>query len=455
MRYVLTVRHLVFIAAALTACLGVADGLWAQIPPSLIPGHDAPDETPADHQNDAEADTADPADEASDTIGSIITDIRLQTLWQANTWDDWMFLLGAILVGLVVGRVFAFGLHRLGSAMEKRRWPGRAHLFNDAANPLALLLLTLAIEVGLRRITMGPHLESFTERTIAMLIAVAVFWYLFNLIGLVDVALRRVTRRTRSELDNQLVPLIRKALRIFLVIIAILFILDAIYDADIGAWLAGLGIAGLAVSLAAQDSLKHLFGSVTIFMDRPFQVGSFVKYADTWGTIEGIGFRSTRLRTLDGHLMTIPNGNIVNDNVSNVGLRPYIRRIIDITITYDTPPEKIQEAIDIVDAMFREQGLKENVWAEGVDDPHAAENFPPRVFFSGFNDASLNIQVWYWFRPPDWWAYLAHATRFNLELFKRYNAAGIDFAFPTQTVHLAGDEQRPLNIGVELARPTP
>ena len=161
------------------------------------------------------------------------------------------------------------------------------------------------------------------------------FWYAFNLVSVVDVMLRRLTAKTDSSLDDQLVPLIRKTLRIFLVAVGVMFVVDSVFGQNVGALLAGLGIAGLAVSLAARPSLENLFGSITILLDRPFKVGQRIVYSGYDGVIEDIGFRSTKIRTGTGHLVTIPNANIVNNPVENIGDRPYIRRTMNVTITYD------------------------------------------------------------------------------------------------------------------------
>ncbi len=381
-------------------------------------------------------------DDTAETATSLIERVELSALWTQNTWTDWLVLLGAILGGLVAGRVVSFALSKVGNRLIERGATGRGHVLADLAGPASLTLLTVGLWAGLMRLTMGEAMHSFCLKAVTTLFTVAVFWYLYNLISVIEVWLERLTSRTDSTLDDQLVPLLRKAMRIFLVIIAVLFILDTIFEADIGAWLAGLGIAGLAVSLAAQDSLKNVFGSVTIFLDRPFLVGDFISYNDQLGTVEEIGFRSTRVRLLDGHLMTVPNSNIVNDPVTNIGVRPYIRRVMNITITYDTPAEKIKDAVNIVNDILKTEGVKENVWAQDVHDPHDPKHLPPRVYFSDFNAASLNIVVYYWHRPPDWWAYLEHAQRFNQMLFEKFGEAGIDFAFPTQTLHLAGDAKR-------------
>lgn len=399
----------------------------------------------ADGQSGGSSDQG--ADDPTWDLTRLFTDADWNDLVEQNQTFDWMMLLGGIFVGLVAGRVVAFILRRIGQRGENRRWRVAACVVESLASPLALTLLTLGIWFGLLQLTLGPTLRQFTEGVIVLLLAVAASWYVYNLVAVVEVMLSRLLKRTDSDLDEQVVPLIRKALRLFVVIVAVLFIAQNVLGANVTSWLAGLGIVGLAVSLAAQDSLKHVFGSVTILFDRPFRVGELIVWEGQWGVVDSIGFRSTRVRTLEGHLLTVPNGNIVNTTVQNVGRRPYIRRIINVTITYDTPPDKVREAVDTINAILKRDGIREAI--HDPDEPDNPDNLPPRVFFNDFNAASLNIVVYYWHRPPDWWAYLEHAQRFNDELLRRFNEQGIDFAFPTQTLYLAGDENRPLRVGVD------
>ncbi|HMO27241.1 MAG TPA: mechanosensitive ion channel, partial [Tepidisphaeraceae bacterium] len=151
--------------------------------------------------------------------------------------------------------------------------PVRETVLNSIAGPVALALLTLGIAIGLTSIALSDEVRAVTAGGIRLLNIVAIAWFLFNLVELVDLTLRRVTSRSQSKLDDQLVPLVRKTLRLFLLIVFVLFAAENVFGANISAWLAGLGIAGLAVSLAAQDSIRNFFGSLTIFVDRPFQVG--------------------------------------------------------------------------------------------------------------------------------------------------------------------------------------
>jgi len=314
-------------------------------------------------------------------------------------------------------------------------------VFDDMASPASLAVFTVALMLGLAGIRMSPVLGGFWHKVYLLLFSIAVLWYAFNLVSVVELLLHRLTARTRSTLDDQVVPLIRKTLRIFLVVVGVLFILDSVFQQDIGAWLAGLGIAGIAISLAAQDSLKNLFGSITILFDQPFQIGDRISYKGFDGVVKEIGFRSTKVQTGAGNLVTIPNSNIVNDPVENIGVRKSIRRILNVTITYDTPPEKIREGIDILRGILEEPDLREPIHAT-ID----GDEFPPRVYFNDYNPDSLNLFVIYWFAPPAYWDYLEHAQKLNLRIFEEFSKAGIDFAFPTQTLYLAGDQRRELAV---------
>jgi MscS family membrane protein len=174
-------------------------------------------------------------------------------------------------------------------------------------------------------------------------------------------------------------------------------------------------------------------------LDRPFNVGERIIYSGYDGVVEEIGFRSTKVRTFSGNLVTIPNSTIVNNPVENPGRRPYIRRIMDLTITYDTPREKIERAVEILRAILDEEGIREPIHPTIQGDA-----FPPRVFFKDYQADSLDLFVIYWYAPPAYWDYMEHAQRLNLRIFEEFEKAGIEFAFPTRTLYLAGDPKRKL-----------
>ena len=229
--------------------------------------------------------------------------------------------------------------------------------------------------------------------------------------------------------------------------------------------LTGIGIGGLAIALAARPTIENIIGSFMIFLDKPYQVGQRVNVLEQNGTVESIGLRSTKIRLLNGHLTSIPNEKMAAVEIENIGRRPFIRRRFSITVTYDTPPDKINRALEILREILAVPEVPALQTTDGTENladtatnetehnthPNQAINqpgFPPRIFFNEFNADSLNILVIYWYHPPVYWDYLDHATWINLQIKERFNAEGIDFAFPTQTLHLAGDDKRPLTAGV-------
>ena len=372
-----------------------------------------------------------------DDVEALVKKVGLGDTFSQTPWWGWLVLLGGLFLGVAVGKLVSGLLRKFADRSAAKGQPVRETVLNSIAGPVALALLTLGIAIGLTSIALSDEVRAVTAGGIRLLNIVAIAWFLFNLVELVDLTLRRVTSRSQSKLDDQLVPLVRKTLRLFLLIVFVLFAAENVFGANISAWLAGLGIAGLAVSLAAQDSIRNFFGSLTIFVDRPFQVGDLIKLGDAQGNVEEIGFRSTKLRTLSGEMVTIPNSKIVDQSVTNVSRRPSIQRIMDVTITYDTPSDKVQQAIDILRNILTDPSIAASF---------RMEKFPPRVYFTDFKADSLNIRVIYWHFPADWWAYCAHAERINLMLLQRYNDAGIEFAFPTQTLLLSSDPARGLSV---------
>lgn len=199
--------------------------------------------------------------------------------------------------------------------------------------------------------------------------------------------------------------------------------------------LTGLGVGGLAIALAARPTLENIIGGFMILADRPYRVGQRVKVQGYDGDVEKIGLRSTRIRLLTGHQTVIPNEVMARIDVENVGRRPFIRRNSNITITYDTPPEKVEKAVKII------EGILDN--HEGMD-----PEFPPAVYFNEFNPDSLNIIMRYWFQPPDWFAANAFHQKVNLAIMQAFEKEGIKFAFPTTTNYLTQEDEKPLQIRI-------
>ncbi|HTP58958.1 MAG TPA: mechanosensitive ion channel family protein, partial [Spirochaetia bacterium] len=363
-------------------------------------------------------------------------------LFTRYNWTEWAVLLVLLALGVTAGRVISALLRRAAVASARRGQALRRHLAESASGPVNLALITVGLALGLSQLTLSQHLRAIVNSGLTLLVYVVGFWFAFNLVSLVEYGLKSIAARADARLHSLLAPLIRKTLRIFVVIVGALIILNNVFGQNVGTWLAGLGIAGLAVSLAAQDSLRNLFGSITILLDRPFRPGDLISFSGFLGGVEEVGFRSVKVRTLDGHLVTVPNSKLVNEVVENIGARPNIRRVMTVTITYDTPPEKVRMALEIVKGLFQEDGLREPIHVDmGTD------QYPPRAYFSDYGDWALKLTVIYWYAPAsNYWDYMEHAERFNLRLLEEFNRVGIDFAFPSQTLFLASDSKRGLDI---------
>lgn len=352
-------------------------------------------------------------------VSSFFNNPNITSLWTQNNIFAWILLLMWIFIGMVTGRICSFLLQRAAS----RDWAIPTKFLLDLAGPANLFLITIGLSFGLMGITMSSQLRFYVFKALLLLFYIAVFWYAFNLISIVDVMFNRIGRKTDSSLVTHVAPLVRRTLRIFLIVIAAMFIVQSVFGGDIGAWLTGLGIAGLAVSLAAQDSLKNLFGSITIIMDRSFKIGERIICTGCDGVIEDIGLRTTRVRTAGGHLVSIPNANIVNSPIENVSRRPAIRRNFTLALKLDTPAEKIKLALKIVNDILSENEIKER-----IHPTIRGETCRPQVFFSDYTANSLNLNVIYWYAPPNNAEYMAHAEKINLRILEEFNRAEIKLA---------------------------
>jgi len=346
--------------------------------------------------------------------------------WQLWQWVLWLLnLVLAFVLAFIITWIVNLFLSRKDTAM-------RQQIKRFVAWPVRFLLWLLLEQVGLSFIGL-----SMTVRTLFRFDPVLPFVMTWTALRLVDLLVfwwgERLRRSGREDAIVLLRPA-RTAIRITLVTAAVLFWLDNI-GLKVSTLLAGLGVGGLAVALAAQDTLKNLLGSIMILLDKPYKVGQRIVAKGHDGVVEEIGLRSTRIRLLTGHQTTIPNDEMAKIDIENIGQRPHIRRLTNIGITYDTPPEKIERAVDII--------LKILDNHEGMD-----LDFPPRAYFNEYHPYSLNILVLYWYHPADYWGYMEFSQRVNLQIAREFQKEGIKFAFPTSTTYLSQEDGQPLSVNL-------
>ncbi|MBL7178247.1 MAG: mechanosensitive ion channel family protein [Desulfobacteraceae bacterium] len=356
-----------------------------------------------------------------------------ELIWK-HTW--WRYIVVVVIIYIVLfllrlfDRFFSATLLDLKDAGRKER---QRFVIRSTIWPARLLLVTIAL-YGIKEILPFPDaVDKIIAAIIGLLATLIVVAFVYRLVDVIVYELSIISQKEDNLMDQTFVQMIRFFARLLVVIVGFIYIIKVVSGKPMSALLAGLGIGGLAIALAAQDTLKNFFGSIMIMFDKPFDIGQRIVVEGCDGMIEDIGFRSTKLRTLTGHLVTIPNEKMAGSNIENVGRRPHIRRRTNITITYDTPPDKVERGLAIIRSILENH--------EGIH-----PDFPPRVYFDEFNDASLNIVMFYWYHPPDYWNFLALNERVNLQIMRAFEEEGIEFAFPTTTTYLAHDDRRPLHI---------
>ncbi len=356
-----------------------------------------------------------------------IKEIAGNTIWQYTG------LLLTILGFLILWQISLFLLRRSADRLDEKGRKLASITVQAIRRSILLFYFVIVLKLGLSYMSMSESVSSFFQTVTAILFILAIGRLAYALVDVVDSRMRDLAVSAESTVSGMLTVLVGRALRITIIIIVLLQAVTILIDKPLTSVIAGLGIGGLAVALASQDTLKNFFGSLAIFTDKPFQIGERVVIDGYDGPVEDVGLRSTRIRTLEGHLVSIPNGELARKTIQNIGRRPYIRRLFNIAITYDTPYEKVKMSVEIIKEILKDhEGMK--------------HEYPPRVFFNNFNSDSLNILVIYWYHPPNYWDFMSFNEKVNSEILNRFNSEGIDFAFPTQTLHLAGDKKYPLNI---------
>ncbi|NLB66305.1 MAG: mechanosensitive ion channel family protein [Lentisphaerae bacterium] len=334
-----------------------------------------------------------------------------------------LVLLAGVLGGLMIGRAARYFFERASAFQAGREKHVRGAMLHALGKAAVPVLFIWGLILGLNTLVLAERFAAWVASGLDVLGILAVGYILYALIDVVDAALLGWAGRSDSKLNDMLVPMVSKSLRVTLVVLVLAQVAQALSDKPVSSILAGLGIGSLAVALAAKDTVANFFGSLVILADKPFELGERVKIGAVEGTVEALGFRSTRIRTRDGHLITYPNGELANQTIENIGKRPFIRRTANLPLRRDMTAEAVGKAVEIArELLANHEGMR--------------PNYPPRVFFNEFKEDSLNLVIIYWYHPGDYWQHMVFAEKLNLELLSRLQAAGIELAYPTQTVRM-------------------
>lgn len=359
-----------------------------------------------------------------------------------NCISDWCLFAGILLLGLLlrplIGKLLARILFRF---FKNRDEGGHNHLtlFNLLKRPWNLLILLITFYIATQQLTwpaewkMSPPehfgIRMTLERLLLLGIEISFTWLLLRLTDFFGLLLHERAAKSESKSDDQLVPFLRESIKVVIVIISIFFMLGSIFHLNVASLIAGLGIGGIAVALAAKESLENLFASFTIFLDKPFVVGDVIQLGDKSGTIERTGFRSTRIRLEDRNLVTIPNRKLVENEIVNLSMRTARRLRFMIGLRYDTNAAQLKKIIGEIHQYIE-------------DHPQTSFQGENQVHMYEFATNSINIQVTCYIPDLDFELFLKTREDINfavLDIVAKNNAA---FAFPSMSVYMEKDQNK-------------
>ncbi|MCP4604374.1 MAG: mechanosensitive ion channel family protein [Proteobacteria bacterium] len=345
----------------------------------------------------------------------------------------WVYLaaFGAILIGFIGKKIANIIFGRLIKAAQKTKIALDDILLIALAKPVEWAVVIGGIFVALLILPIPKEpidIDRFVRSVLAAASVTLVIWFAMRLVdGLSELWIEKAAK-TETKLDDQLAPIVRRSSKVFLFIIGIVLVLQNM-GYSVGSLLAGLGIGGVAVAMAAKDTVANLFGSFVIFLDKPFQIGDWIEMGDVEGTVEEVGLRTTRSRTFANSVITIPNLHFTTTSINNWSEMKKRRIKMMIGVTYSTSQEKIQALV---------QGIRDII--EKDDKIHSDFYL---VNFDNFGPSSLDIFVYCFTVTTKWGEFLDVKQSFMLKVMGCVEDLGLEFAFPTQTVHLESIQGEP------------
>ena len=343
------------------------------------------------------------------------------TLWQ---------VVGLLVLGLVawaaqllLRALFARFLRQVGN----RRADFTAKTLAGMAPPASWFATVWVFHYFFADLRLPVRVAQWVAVVVDLALAGILVWLAYRLIDALCEKLSSITANTQTQIDDHLIPLARTVLRVTALLTALLMVAQN-HGYSITTLIAGLGLGGLAVALAAQDTVANVIGSLAIVADRPFQVGDWILVGEHEGTVERVGLRSTRVRTFYDSLVSVPNSRIVNSIVDNMGQRTYRRMRQMLPLRYDTDPDRVHAFVDGIRAIIKaNDAMRQDVY---------------EIHLNRFSESSVDVMVYCFFRVPDWNRELTERHNFLLEVLRLAKELGVEFAVPARTLQLESTPER-------------
>ena len=357
-----------------------------------------------------------------DKFLNIIPDSLKETGFLVQHWQ-WLGILLFATVGIIIDKIVTLIYKKI-----LHRWSQRTKkdfTENDlewVARPAGLIAMSLFWWLAIDWLQLPAAGQKIAIVTITIFGAFACIWVAYRLVDVMASLMSKAAEKTPSRMDDIVVTMVRKSLKVFVIIIGVLFVAENA-GFDMTAVLAGLGIGGVAFALAAKDTVENVFGSLTVLFDKPFEIGDWVTIGNVEGTVEEVGFRSTRIRTAYNSLVTIPNSNLIKTPVDNLGPRKKKRRVkTTLGVKYSTSLNQIEAFCEGIREIIR-------------DHPQAKPG-AQRVYLNDFGTSALNIILDFFLQVPNLASELRERERIFKNIIRLADELKVEFAFPTQTIHI-------------------
>lgn len=344
----------------------------------------------------------------------------LKQSFYGNTIQNWFVSAGIILGSILLAKIAYWVIGKYVKRLTAKTKSNLDDLLVDKLEePVVYGLVIIGFYWGFHRLEFGAGTDNFFTHLFTVVFALNITWLIVRVVdSIIEEYVVPIVSKSESDLDDQLIPVIRKVVKVILWSMGIIIGLNNA-GFDVAALIAGLGIGGLALALAAQDTVKNIFGGLMIFLDKPFKITDRIKI-DNWdGFVEDIGIRSTRLRTLEGRIVTMPNARFSENAVENVTVEPSRKIVVNIGLTYQTSPDKMELAMDILRKI--------------ATDNEFIETENTVVSFNNWGNSSMGLTYIYFIKAGS--DIFGVQTQVNMSILRQFNAESLDFAYPTQTIY--------------------
>jgi MscS family membrane protein len=352
-----------------------------------------------------------------------ISEILTSELGGIPVWT-YLAALGVIALGFVLKKIADAVFRRLVTLTGKTKLPFDEIFVAALSRPFGWALQAAGVYVALLILPVPEEpidVRRFVDAVLVAYSAVLLIWFAVRFVDGISDWWNERAKLTESRLDDQLVPIVRRTLKVFCYVIGAVLVLQNL-GYSVGSLLAGLGIGGLAIAMASKDTVANLFGSLVIFLDKPFQIGDWIELGEVEGTVEEVGLRTTRIRTFANSLITMPNASFTTQAVNNWSRMKKRRIKMTVGITYAASPAQVDELVQRIRQLIER------------DDKLLGDFF--LVNFDNLGPSSLDIFIYCFTVTTDWAEFLQAKQEFMLRLMALVDELGLEFAYPTQTIQL-------------------